>query len=108
MKPTTAPPTYNMTQCELCPFCCPTTTMQAFVIMAIVLVAVISVVVQIAACKLYIKYRSGGAIVLTGGKDLMYDMVGNKEVDNQIYAEIGSGGREIFQLKENEAYGTCR
>ena len=114
MDLTTAPPTYNMTQCELCPFCCPTTTIKVFIILAIMLATVISVVVQITAIKLYLKYRSGGAIVLAGGEEPVYDEVagdakdmtvgGDKEVMDHIYAEIGSGGREMFQLKENEAY----
>ena len=58
--------TYNMTQCELCPFCCPTNTKTAFIILAIMLAAVISVVVQITACKLYLKFRSGG---VAGGEE---------------------------------------
>ena len=111
MDQTAVHPSYNMTQCELCLFCCPT-TIKAFIILAIMLAAVISVVVQIAAIKLYLKYRSGGAIVLAGGEEPVYEVVGDakdmtvvgdKEVMDHIYTEIGE--IELFQLKENEAYG---
>ena len=113
---TTAPPIYNMTQCEVCPFCCPTTTINAFIILAIMLAAVISVIVQITAIKLYLKYRSGGAIVLAGGEEPVYEVIrdakdmtvgDDKKVTVNNYTEIGSGRIEMLQLKENEAYGTC-
>ena len=125
MDKTTVLPTCITTQClcqqsEVCPSCS-ASTIQASVITAIVttlLATVIFVMVQIAVCKFHPKLKSGGAGVLAGGEGQVYEEVGGDEggvatlggqkVRDPTYMEVGEGGGKIFQLKENEAYGTRR
>ena len=120
----TALTTYNMTQCQQCEVCpsYSVAIVQTSVITAIVtaiLVTVVFVVAIIAVCKFHPKYRSGRDKVLTGEEEQVYEremggdgggvaVVGGKEVSGPTYMEVGEGGGKIFQLKENEAYGTRR
>ena len=117
MDQTTATTTCSMTQCEVCPSYS-ASTVQASVITAIVtslLEAVVFLVVLIAICKFHPKFRSGGAGVSAGGEGQVYEEVGGDERgvavvggEDPTYMEVGEGGGETFQLKENEAYGTRR
>ena len=119
----TALTTYNMTRCQQCEVCpsYSVATVQTSVITAIVtaiLVTVVFVVVIIAVCKFHPKYRSGGDKVLTGEEEQVYEemggdgggvaVLGGKRVSDPTYMEVREGGGKIFQLKENEAYGTRR
>ena len=122
MDQTTALPTCILTQCQfqVCPSCS-ASTIQASAITAIVtalLVTVVSVVIQITICKFHPKLRSGGVGMLAGGEGQVYEevggdeggvaMLGGQKVRDPTYMEVGEGGGKIFQLKENEAYGTRR
>ena len=73
--------------------------------------------VQIAVCKYHPKFTSGGA--KTAGREgqvYVYEEVGGidggvvvrsgKGVSVPTYMEVEVGGRNTFQLKENEAYAT--
>ena len=127
MDQTTALPTCIMTQCqcqcqqcEVCPSCS-ASTVQASVVTAIVtalLATVVLLVVIIAICKFHPKFRSGETGTSTGGEGQVYEEVGGDEggvavvggdqMRDPTYMEVGEGGGETFQLKENEAYGTRR
>ena len=43
-----------------------------------------------------------------GGDEGGVAMLGGQKVRDPTYMEVGEGGGKIFQLKENEAYGTRR
>jgi hypothetical protein len=106
-----------------------TSTVLASVITAIataLLATVIFVLVQIAVCKCHPKFTPGGAETGTsaGGEgqeyeqmeggvaetgERVYELVdggkeGGKATSDPTYVEVGGGGGNTFQLKENEAY----
>ena len=101
----------------MCPSCS-TSTALASVITAIVtalLATVIFVLVQIAVCKCHPKFTPAGAKTGTsagGGEGQEYEeMEGGVASSDPTYMEVGRGGEKgdiEFQLKENEAYATCK
>ena len=102
-------------QCEVCPSCSTSIMpiIMAFVITAIVtalLATVIFVLALIAVCKCHPKFTPGGAETGTsaGGEGQVYEQVdggeGGVAVSDPTYMEVGAGGGNTFQLKENEAY----
>jgi hypothetical protein len=110
---------------EVCPSCS-TSTALASVITAIataLLATVIFVLVQVAVCKCHPKFTPGGAGAGTsegqeyeqmeGGMaetgERVYELMnggkeGGKATSDSTYVEVGGGGGNTFQLKENEAY----
>ena len=66
--------------------------------------------VQIAVCKCHPKLTPGGAETGTsaGGEGQVYEQVdggeGGVALSDSTYMEVGAGGENTFQLKENEAY----
>ena len=95
---------------------CSTSTILASVITAIataLLTTVISMIVMITVLKCHPKFIPGGTETATsvGGERQEYEEVdggkGGVAASDSTYMEVGErGGRNTFQLRENEAYAT--
>ena len=69
--------------------------------------------VLIAVCKCHPKFTPGGAETGTSagdreGQELNEQIdTGDVAVSDPTYMEVGPAKGKTFELKENEAYGTC-